>query len=1265
MIDRIILNYKIEKLLGAGGMGSVYLASNLNIEQKVAIKVLSAELSQSTIIRQKFKEEAKMLCSLDHPNIVKFLNFVENDEGIFLVMEYVDGITLEKFILEKNGLIIEERVYDLFDQILSGVAYAHKRGIVHRDIKPANIILTPDAEGEMHVKILDFGIAKIVSESNESENGWVVGTPSYMSPEQVNGENIDQRSDIYSLGVLLHQILTGKTPYDTTTLSDVKIKDLVLNAPLPRMKEYYGYISEKMQRIVDKSVEKDIKKRYQNCSEFKNAMKKALRPDPISSPIKYAVAALLVILIGFGIGYWDFNRVKIRYYKDYVEQWGVPQGIGKLSNSEVSHKAESYRFEYQRYKLMRLSFVNSKNKLIEHHDSEHTERPTDMLLHYSTEGKVDYVKYLDRSGKVLFKKAYNDKLNTVMFQYDDEYGTELTLASKQEIFKSSFNNNNITKGKVSRYLLTRDENGYVIKLQHAGFQNVFTGDNDGIYARQFILDSKGRVIEEHYLGYDGTPKGTKKGLAIRKHKFDNNNDWIETAYYTIDGQTAFDEIGVQIVKIEYDKYGNRIKDYYTDSDGNLALRKDNNSAGTLYQFDKDGFRTKLTFFGIDNEPCFTDQSIAGFSTEYDKNGYASKQIYIDTDGNNCIATDGSCTVELINDEKGNATEMWYYDANGSLTECSGGYSGIKRKYDSKGNITEEVTFGLDRQPCIKSDGTAGYFAEYNDLNLLTKLTSIDINLQACEDNNGISIWKREYDKRGNVTKMLFYDTTGEKPTLSNENIAGWSSVYDENGNEVERTFIDTDNSLRMISYGYARWAAKYDEQGNMIEQLYFDTSNDLARTKEGISGNRYKYDDRGNITESYPIGIDGKLANGKLIERYKYDNLDNKIEYSVYKEDNTPTLENGHHRNITSYNERNQDIETRYYGIDGKLILVKGKGYAMVKYEYDNKGNHIQTAYFGVDEKPCKCDDGYSSNKNEYDMMGRLINQKYFDIDGKSTTIVDYVPEGIVKYDKWGNMVYIAAGDGSGNLITNPKTGWAILEREYNVRGNMLNEAYFDPDHKPCFSKDGNYWKIESIYDNKGYQTETRYYNINGELRSTSFAIYRNKYDDAGNRVEEAYFNKDEKPCNGLYEWHKVVYVYTNNKASTCTVYNSKNTVTGKFNRINEEWVSQSSNVNEKTNSSSNSSGNSVKSLIDELAKQCPYQMSDEVELTKAYMEGSVGVLFFRLKEISKYDLSEKSKSEKTESLKQIKKNLSKDLANGSKMKLIINDKSNRLLFEL
>ena len=209
-----IPNYKVLKEIGAGGMGTVYLAEHTLIKRKVAIKSLNLNLIKNQQLRERFKKEATALAQLEHPNIVRLNEYIEQQDGIFLIMEYVDGLPLDEHINNVSGPINEEQLIPLFLQILDAFEYAHKNKIVHRDIKPSNIIITKDGK----IKVLDFGIAKIMDETNSmTKTGTQMGSVLYMSPEQVRGEKVNHLSDIYSLGVTLFQMATGKAPYDPTS----------------------------------------------------------------------------------------------------------------------------------------------------------------------------------------------------------------------------------------------------------------------------------------------------------------------------------------------------------------------------------------------------------------------------------------------------------------------------------------------------------------------------------------------------------------------------------------------------------------------------------------------------------------------------------------------------------------------------------------------------------------------------------------------------------------------------------------------------------------------------------------------------------------------------------------------------------------------------------------------------------------------------------------------------------------------------------------
>ena len=208
MIGQTVSHYKIIEKLGSGGMGVVYKAQDTKLDRFVALKFLPQHLSQSEEEKQRFIHEAKAASALDHPNICNIHEIDEADDGqTFIVMAYYAGETLRDKI-DRGPLAIDAAI-DIVIQISQGLAKAHSKEIVHRDIKPANILITEDNQ----VKIVDFGLAKLQGRTQLTKEGSTIGTVSYMSPEQTQGTEVDHRSDIWALGVVLYEMLTGEQPF--------------------------------------------------------------------------------------------------------------------------------------------------------------------------------------------------------------------------------------------------------------------------------------------------------------------------------------------------------------------------------------------------------------------------------------------------------------------------------------------------------------------------------------------------------------------------------------------------------------------------------------------------------------------------------------------------------------------------------------------------------------------------------------------------------------------------------------------------------------------------------------------------------------------------------------------------------------------------------------------------------------------------------------------------------------------------------------------
>ena len=265
MINTTIGKYKITKLIGEGGMASVYEAEHEMLGTKVAVKVLNPILSANAEIKTRFRNEAKLMASLDHPNITKVIDFDEQPQQLSIVMEFLNGEDLDQKI-KRNGPLSEKEISDIFSQTLSAFQYAHEKGIVHRDIKPSNIYILSNG----HVKILDFGIAKLFGQGNEmTQTGTQMGTPIYMSPEQVKGDkSIDHRSDIYSLGATMFFAINGKPPYNSNTDSQFDIFTKIVYEELPEFS-----IQSKFKDVFIKACQKNRDERFQSCGDYLEAFK--------------------------------------------------------------------------------------------------------------------------------------------------------------------------------------------------------------------------------------------------------------------------------------------------------------------------------------------------------------------------------------------------------------------------------------------------------------------------------------------------------------------------------------------------------------------------------------------------------------------------------------------------------------------------------------------------------------------------------------------------------------------------------------------------------------------------------------------------------------------------------------------------------------------------------------------------------------------------------------------------------------------------------
>lgn len=279
MIGQVVGQYKILEKLGEGGMGTVFKGMDLMVEREVAIKMLRPEIARQPELVERFRSEAVTLAKLNNPGIATLFNFFRQGDDFFMVMEFVSGRTLDQ-ALRESGPMPVDRAVPLFERILECIQPAHNAGILHRDIKPANIMLTTWGG----VKVMDFGIARVLGSARMTREGRMVGTIEYIAPERIKGNEADVQSDIYSLGVVFYEMLSGRLPFESQSEFEI-MRGHVQEAP-PPFGKHGRDIPPALEAVVMKSLAKAPEDRFQNCPEFILALQSAMPslPPRITDP---------------------------------------------------------------------------------------------------------------------------------------------------------------------------------------------------------------------------------------------------------------------------------------------------------------------------------------------------------------------------------------------------------------------------------------------------------------------------------------------------------------------------------------------------------------------------------------------------------------------------------------------------------------------------------------------------------------------------------------------------------------------------------------------------------------------------------------------------------------------------------------------------------------------------------------------------------------------------------------------------------------------
>ncbi len=532
-IGKNIESYKIVSLLGKGGMGVVYKAYDTKLDRYVAIKMLNSQNNDNERFIERFKKEARNQAKLLHQNIATVYGFIEFEGNLGIVMEYMDGESLEKIIYRRKRLNPLDAIF-IIKNVLHGLAFAHTKGFIHRDIKPSNIILTKDGS----VKIMDFGISKSINEKGMTKTGAKVGTLYYMSPEQVRGGELTIQSDIYSVGCTFFEMLVGQPPFFSD--SDFDVMEGHLKKEEPRVTRLIFGLPEQLDKIISISMKKNAMERFPTCNEFIAALEELerqiakyntakpvnIKKDPKKVKLYSTLGFMVFVLIVLSLSYFIYTQVYELLNSNKLEE------LDKYNIQTLF--SEDLNFDFNRIKKINLNtsqnlnFVRFSGKTgIIGSDSGLVFISFDNGINWKSKNIDSTFNFLDgcilKDGKGFL---IGNKAEIFISQDYFETFTRHTFASDFTLFKIYFKDQNtgFVLGSKGNLMMTKDKG--------STWQKVNVPTQDILYDIAFTDKDNGVIV-----GWNGLILRTENGGLDWKKVNSNTNKYLRSVVF-------YEELGI-------------------------------------------------------------------------------------------------------------------------------------------------------------------------------------------------------------------------------------------------------------------------------------------------------------------------------------------------------------------------------------------------------------------------------------------------------------------------------------------------------------------------------------------------------------------------------------------------------------------------------------------------------------------------------------------------------------------------------------------------
>lgn len=1213
--------YRLVELIGRGASAEVWKAVDTKAgDMLVAVKIYKPDtLGPGSAGIAEFQREFTMVYNMTHTNLLHPQGFDICEGSPYLVMAFCENGSATTMI----GRFDENDLLQFLRDVSAGLEYLHDHNITHQDIKPDNILVDDNCS----FMVTDFGI------SRKGANDAIGGTRAYMAPEVYRGKP-EHASDIWSLGATAVELINGQPPY-----GDLGGAAQAQNPALPPFK---GNISEPVKKMIEQMLDPDPRKRPSASSirtkidHFRETG--SWNRNVQRNKIAYITAAVMSVLLCAGLAIWDYNRTKVRYYNDYVDVWGVPEGLGVVSSFDQKHRAHTIRMEYKRGKLRNVKTINAQGNLTTPGETELADRYTNADFFYTNDGNIDYIKVYNQSGECMYVMDFDANLKTILFKSDDEHGTEKPLKGKTSETSLALNGEERPTTPITRYLVTYDDKGHYSKIEYATYQNQLVSDDDMVHGIIFEYDDNGLLQKKSFIGIDGSVTGNKRGLAYKEYEYDDHGRWIGLKYYTVDGGPSSDGTLVPYFRHELDKYGNVISESYFTLDGEPMLRTDEDEDGAryisghkfVYELNSDGTTAKLKSYGIDGEPFTLKYGFAGYIYEYDENGYQTKTTFINAEDsvvnmiNNANGTNASTVVK--NNDKGLPLEVAYFDRFGDPVENASGVHKFVLEYDSVGHLTSSRFLDKESKPKSVNNYQAGYNDKYDSYGNLIEENYVDTEGKLINNSDGYAIVRKEYDLAGHVTKDSFFGPDN-KPVLCNNRYSSVTYEYDQRGNQIKISFFDAEGKPINCAAGHHYVLFEYDPKTNFNTAIKRFNVNGAP-----VSSDYSKYDNRGNVIEYRPLGADGRLASGSTVSHYEWNN---------------------NNRMTRSWNT----------DLNGNKVVEPGDKYCETRYKYDQNGNITEATFWSASGSPVNCNDGSHRIVKEYNNLSQLVKWFNYDVSGNpiKASQSNNAPEAHYQYDDRGNELELTVYDGYGKAI-NSSMGWHKRISKYDDKNNNIEIAYFDVSGAPANDKDKKYSRSLHDYNDHGKIIKNQYFS-NGKL----IRVEEYKYNDRDNATEVLTHDGNGKPLSDYF--YKLVQEYESDNITPkkLSYYLQPNQLYAWqiWNKEKKDWGDPqfaSGGMSAAAPAQSYGGGSSWQDEFREIAAQCPVDYDSDVTLQSVSVSSSSVTVTIKLRNISKYELNDAQMSEIRSGISELRNTFRSELPSNVSLYIEILDKAGRKL---